>query len=94
MSANGLYGGISLQTLRELHDKLAKAPDAGRRDNEARRDWEWAVYQAGAALLAAAEEKERLLALVRMIACNHDPEWGRQLARRHLDLDLEKALGD
>ena len=83
---NGLYGGIALPTLRDLYDRYSKTPEDERSGRQARKDWEWALCRAGPALLSAAEENERLHSLVHLIACNHDAEWGRQLARHHLGL--------
>jgi hypothetical protein len=81
---NGLYGSGALAKLRELHSAFAKSGNECQRGSEARKEWERALGQAGPALLSAAEENERLLTLIRMIACNNDAEWGRQLARHHL----------
>ena len=83
-NCNGLYGSGVLAKLRELHNAFANSGNQCQLGNEARKEWEWALCQAGPALLSAAEENERLLTLIRMIACNHDAEWGRQLARHHL----------
>ena len=85
---DGLYGGLALQTLRKLHDKLIEPHGQARHCNEAKKEWEKALRQAGCALLSAAEENERLFALIRMIACNNDAEWGRQLARDHLKMQI------
>jgi len=82
---NGLYGSEALAKLRELHNAFAKLGNECQRDSEARKEWERSLCQAGPALLSAAEENERLLTLIRMIGCNHDAEWGRQLARHHLE---------
>ena len=89
---NGLYGSGALAKLRELHNAFAKSGDQCQLGNEARKEWEWALCQAGPALLSAAEENERLLTLIRMIACNHDAEWGRQLARHHLGFSNPHAI--
>ena len=89
---DGLYGGVALQTLRKLHDKFAECADQAQPCNEAKKEWEWALRQAGCALLSAAEENERLFTLIRMIACNHDAEWGRQLARDHLKMGTSRPM--
>jgi hypothetical protein len=81
---NGLYASGALAKLRELHNAFAKSGNQCQCGSEARKEWERALCQAGPALLSAAEENERLLTLIRMIGCNHDAEWGRQLARHHL----------
>jgi hypothetical protein len=86
------YGSIALQTLRELHRKFTESADQAQLGNEAQMDWESALRKAGFALLSAAEENERLRALIRMIACNHDAEWGRQLARHHLKMETSRPI--
>ena len=82
---NGLYANGALAKLRELHNAFAKSGNQCQFGSEARKEWERALCQAGPALLSAAEENERLRTLIRMIGCNHDAEWGRQLARLHLE---------
>jgi hypothetical protein len=89
---NSLYGSGALGKLRELHTAFAKSADQCQLGSEARKAWEWALCQAGPALLSAAEENERRLTLIRMIACNHDAEWGRQLARHHLGFSKPHAI--
>jgi hypothetical protein len=93
-NCNGLYGSGALAKLRDLHDAFAKSGNQSQLGNEARKEWERALCRAGPALLSAAEENERLLTLVRMIACNHDAEWGRQLARHHLGFSNPHAIPD
>ena len=75
---NGLYANGALAKLRELHNAFAKSGNQCQFGSEARKEWERALCQAGPALLSAAEENERLLTLVRMIARNHDAGWDRQ----------------
>lgn len=89
---NGLYVTGALAKLRELHNAFGKFGNECQRGSEARKEWEKALCQAGPALLSAAEENERLLTLIRMIACNHDAEWGRQLARHHLGFSNRHAV--
>jgi hypothetical protein len=88
---NSLYASGALAKLRELHNALAKSGNQCQ-CSEARKEWERALCQAGPALLSAAEENERLLTLIRMIACNHDAEWGRQLARHQLGSSNPHAI--
>ena len=89
---NGLYASGALAKLRELHNAFAKSGNQCQCGSEARKEWERALCQAGPALLSAAEENERLLTLIRMIGCNHDAEWGRQLARHHLGFSKPHAI--